>query len=224
MIDVRHVQVEAELHTIGEAAWQHCDRLLLAHLPSTVVCLKRWVLPSMLCTPHVGNVGRIPRGALAALAASQIPLAVSSLLSIQTPKTALQNPIQEDLWRNNQFCLTVCECFLTVENNKNLQELDCETARSQLESLYTDLGILEAKAFHSTARVRHVSLDEEFSTVSLQVWRHCHSLRIVKQPDTEVATDCAVFQGSCCLAAIGAFIGQCAFEECAKFAHSHYRT
>ena len=40
MIDVRHVQVEAGIHTIGEAAWQHCNRLLIVHLPSTVVCLK----------------------------------------------------------------------------------------------------------------------------------------------------------------------------------------
>ena len=40
MIDVRHVQVEAGIHTVGEAAWQHCNRLLIVHLPSTVVCLK----------------------------------------------------------------------------------------------------------------------------------------------------------------------------------------
>ena len=40
MIEVRHAQVEAGLHTIGEAAWQHCNRLLIVHLPSTLVCLK----------------------------------------------------------------------------------------------------------------------------------------------------------------------------------------
>ena len=39
-IDVRHVQVEAGIHTIGEAAWQHCNRLQIVQLPSTVVCLQ----------------------------------------------------------------------------------------------------------------------------------------------------------------------------------------
>ena len=37
---VRHVQVEAGIHTIGEAAWQHCNRLQIVQLPSTVVCLQ----------------------------------------------------------------------------------------------------------------------------------------------------------------------------------------
>ena len=41
MNEVRHVQVEAGLHTIGEAAWQHCNRLLIVHLPNTLVCLKK---------------------------------------------------------------------------------------------------------------------------------------------------------------------------------------
>ena len=36
MIDVRHVQVEAGIHTIGEAAWQHCNRLLTVHLKDGV--------------------------------------------------------------------------------------------------------------------------------------------------------------------------------------------
>ena len=40
MNEMRHVQVEAGLHTIGEAAWQHCNRLLIVHLPNTLVCLK----------------------------------------------------------------------------------------------------------------------------------------------------------------------------------------
>ena len=38
--EVRHLQVEAGVHTIGEAAWQHCNRLLIVHLPSSLVCLK----------------------------------------------------------------------------------------------------------------------------------------------------------------------------------------
>ena len=32
--------MESGIHTIGEAAWQHCNRLLIVRLPSTVVCLQ----------------------------------------------------------------------------------------------------------------------------------------------------------------------------------------
>ena len=38
--EIRHLQVEAGMHTIGEAAWQHCNRLRIVHLPSTLVSLK----------------------------------------------------------------------------------------------------------------------------------------------------------------------------------------
>ena len=38
--DLRHVQVEAGIHTIGEAACQHCNRLQIVQLPNTVVCLQ----------------------------------------------------------------------------------------------------------------------------------------------------------------------------------------
>ena len=38
--DVRHVQVDAGIHTIGEAAWQNCSRLQVVHLPRTVVYLQ----------------------------------------------------------------------------------------------------------------------------------------------------------------------------------------
>ena len=38
--DVRRVQVDAGIHTIGEAAWQSCLRLQVVKLPSTVVCLQ----------------------------------------------------------------------------------------------------------------------------------------------------------------------------------------
>ena len=38
--DIRHVQVETGVHTIGEAAWQSCQRLQIIKLPDTVVCLQ----------------------------------------------------------------------------------------------------------------------------------------------------------------------------------------
>ena len=41
--EVRHVQVEAGIRIIGEAAWRSCLRLQIVHQPSTVVCLQNGV-------------------------------------------------------------------------------------------------------------------------------------------------------------------------------------
>ena len=38
--DIRHLQVDAGIHTVGEAAWQHCTRLLIVHLPSSLLSLQ----------------------------------------------------------------------------------------------------------------------------------------------------------------------------------------
>ena len=38
--DIRHLKVEAGVHAIGEAAWQHCTRLRIVHLPNSLRCLK----------------------------------------------------------------------------------------------------------------------------------------------------------------------------------------
>ena len=148
-----------------------------------------------------------------------------TLLNADT-QVALQDPVQEELWNTNHFCLIVHECFRSLENNK---------------------------PFHSTTRVRHACLDVGFSAISRQAWRYCHSLRIVKLPDTVVTLGYAAFQGcyslqvaempgcvefgvrvfsECCALesvgnivdggchlAVGAIISQYAFEECAKLAH-----
>ena len=41
--EVRHVQVEAGIRIVGEAAWRSCQRLQVVHLPDTVVCLRHGV-------------------------------------------------------------------------------------------------------------------------------------------------------------------------------------
>ena len=38
--EVRHVQVEAGIRIVGEAAWRSCQRLQIVHLPDTVVSLR----------------------------------------------------------------------------------------------------------------------------------------------------------------------------------------
>ena len=153
---------------------------------------------------------------------------------------------------STQFCLIVHECFLIVERKEQIQGLEYEDCPKAIRVPANDSGILEANAFFSTARVRHVSVDTGFHTVSRQAWRYCHSLRIVKLPDTVVAIGYAAFQGcyslktvempgcvelgvrlfsECCALervgiitdgachlAVGAVIGQYAFEECDRLA------
>ena len=108
---------------------------------------------------------------------------------------ALQDPIQEDLWKNNHFNLIVHDCFRMMADNKHLQGLDYEDYPKAIQVPVTESGLLEAKAFHSTARVRHVRLEAGFCTVSPQSWRYCHFVRIVKLPDMVVAIGYAAFQG-----------------------------
>ena len=117
-----------------------------------------------------------------------------TLLNADT-QVALQDPVQEELWNTNHFCLVVHECFRCLENNKPLQGLDYEDCPKAIRVPVSDSGILEAKAFHSTTRVRHARLDAGFTAISPQGWRYCHSLRIVKLPDTVVTLGYAAFQG-----------------------------
>ena len=48
--------VEAGIHTVGEAAWQHCTRLLMVHLPSSLLCLKK-ELPMLFCSTQCIDFG-----------------------------------------------------------------------------------------------------------------------------------------------------------------------
>ena len=68
----------------------------------------------------------------------------------------------------SKFCLIVHQCFRCPENGKPLQELDYEDCPKAIRVLVSESDILEAKAFHSTMRVRHACLDAGFSTISPQ--------------------------------------------------------
>ena len=60
--DLRHLQVDAGIHTIGEAAWQHCTRLLIVHLPSSLLCLKEGAFRCCYVLHTVTAPGRIDFG------------------------------------------------------------------------------------------------------------------------------------------------------------------
>ena len=108
---------------------------------------------------------------------------------------ALQDPIQEDLWWNTQFSLIVHECFQQFERKEQIRGIEYEDYPKAIRVAANDTGILDAKAFFSLARLRHVKVDPGFHTIDRQAWRYCHSLRIVKLPDTVVAIGHAAFQG-----------------------------
>ena len=60
--EVRHVQVEAGIRVVGEAAWRSCQRLQVVHLPSRVVCLqhgafRRCYLLRAVLAPGCGQFG-----------------------------------------------------------------------------------------------------------------------------------------------------------------------
>ena len=117
-----------------------------------------------------------------------------TLLDVDTHQ-ALQDPIQEDLWWNTQFHLVVQECFQKYDCKEQLQGEDYEDYPKAVWVPANDTGILEAKAFFSVAGLRRVKVDPGFHTIDRQAWRYCHSLQIVKSPDTVVAIEYAAFQG-----------------------------
>ena len=70
---------------------------------------------------------------------------------------ALQDPIQEDLWWNTQFCLIVHECFLIAERKEQIQGLEYEDCPKAIRVPANDSGILEAKA---SSRPRESDMSE----------------------------------------------------------------
>ena len=121
-----------------------------------------------------------------------------TLLDVDTHQT-LQDPIQEDLWWNTQFHLVVQDCFQQYDCKEQIQGEEYEDYPKAIRVPANDTGILEAKAFFSVARLRHVKVDPGFHMIDRQAWRYCHSLQIVKLPDTVVAIEYAAFQGCCTL-------------------------
>ena len=58
-MEVQHVQVEAGIRIVGEAAWRSCQRLQVVHLPDTVVCLEHRAFRR--CYQLRAAMGELPR-------------------------------------------------------------------------------------------------------------------------------------------------------------------
>ena len=123
--------------------------------------------------------------------------AVSSLDTFGCELTllALCDPIQEALWGNTQFHLIVQDCFQRYDCREQIQGEEYEDYPKAIWVPANDTGILAAKAFFSVARLRRVKVDPGLHTIDRQAWRYCHSVQIVKLPDTVVAIEYAAFQG-----------------------------
>ena len=140
---------------------------------------------------------------------------------------ALQDPIQEDIWKNNHFSLVVHDCFLMLENNKPLQGLEyedcpkairvpanesgildqsfplnracpsCLSGRWILRSLSTSVEILPLPANSKTAR--HGNSDRVLA------FQGCYSLQVVEMPGC-VELGVRVFSECCALESVGNII------------------
>ena len=87
------------------------------------------------------------------------------------------------------------DCFQQYDCKEQIQGEEYEDYPKAICVPANDTGILEATAFFSVARLRHVKVDPGFHMIDRQAWRYCHSLQIVKLPDTAVAIEYAAFQG-----------------------------
>ena len=59
---LRHVVVDAGIHTIGASAWQSCQQLQIVKLPASVACLKDGVFQGRYALMHVLAAGCIQFG------------------------------------------------------------------------------------------------------------------------------------------------------------------
>ena len=98
---------------------------------------------------------------------------------------ALCYPIQETLWVNAQFRLVVQDCFQRVDCKEQLKGEEYDDYPKAICVPANDTGVLVAKAFFPVLRFRHVKVDSGFHMIDRQAWRYCHSLQIVKLPDTQ---------------------------------------
>ena len=128
-------------------------------------------------TSHLGNVGRYLIEHLPLVGHIDTFGCELTLLDADT-HVALQDPIQEDLWENPQFCLVVHECFLSVECNEQLQKLENEDCPKAIRVPANDSGILEAK-LSSLPHVFDMSGLTQGFTRSVDKHGGCHSLRVV---------------------------------------------
>ena len=108
---------------------------------------------------------------------------------------ALCDPIQEALWDNTHFHLIVQDCFQKFDCREQIQGEEYEDHPKAIWVPANATGIVPARAFSSVARLRRARVDPGVRMIDREAWRYCHSLQVVKLPDTVVAVEYAAFQG-----------------------------
>ena len=122
LIHLRSVTKMA-LSQVQDADWDDDSflRLYLTTLAGTVIQMQvpvsihhTWEMLEEYLVEH------LPRNSLIETFGCEL-----TLINADT-QIALQDPIQEDLWKNNHFSLVVPDCFRMLEDNKPLQGLEYE--------------------------------------------------------------------------------------------------
>ena len=164
-IDVRHVQVEAGIHTIGEAAWQHCNRLLIVQLPSTVVCLqdgafrRNYVLHTVIA-PGCKYFGLWVFEECYALA------------QIGDQSTTVNQLAPQARFRPRAF-----------EKCSTLQQLNFERTEYDPTNLYRSIP----KGCFFEAGIESLFLPADFNWMGPAACEHCKRLRVVDISQTEIS-------------------------------------
>ena len=103
-------------------------------------------------------------------------------------------PCRRTYGGTHSSALSSMSVFSRLNAKNRFRDLSTRTAQKLSGSQPTILGYLRPK-LSSRPRDSDMSKLIQGFTVSRQAWRYCHSLRIVKLPDTVVAVGHAAFQG-----------------------------
>ena len=140
------------------------------------------------------------------------------MLIAEDTHSPLSDPIHEELWEDKGFQLIIHKAFRKVSSKEQIRRDEYEDHPRAILVPANESGILPAKAFFALARHRHVQVEVGYHTIERQVWRYCHTLTIVKLPNSVVTIENAVFQGCYALTTVVMpgclFLGARLFAEC----------
>ena len=205
--DLRHVQVEAGVHTIGEAAWQSCQRLRIIKLPDTVVSLHDGVFQRCyelrtVLVPGCKQFGRsvfeecYSLSQIGAAEDTDNQLAPNARVSPHAFEKCLAlrqlnfEKTEADPW-NCMRCIPQ-ECFL----GSGIEQLDlpadfsfvgpaaCENCRrlQRVDLSRTDPTAIWGSTFANCSHLDKLCLPVRLRRIGQEAFFHCSSLREVSTP------------------------------------------
>ena len=121
-------------------------------------------------------------------------------------------------WLAQPLSIDHPERFRVVSSKEQIKRETYEDHPKAIWVPTSKTGILPAKAFFALARLRQVQVEAGYHTIKRQAWRYCHTLIIVRLPDSVVTVENAVFQGCYALTIVAMLgclhLGARIFAEC----------